>query len=180
MRTKLTNKGCKNYCIVEAHTNPEINSKATTTIEREIVRNQEQSQFLKRVLIVDDEPNITFSFKVGLDSYYHENKRIFEVYTYNNPSVALSEFKTNFYDLLLTDINMPTINGFDLSQKILELDSNIRVCFMSAAEVNTEGLGEVYPKVNFGYFIKKPVEIEYLAKRLLAIFNSSRMDQYDR
>ena len=51
---------------------------------------------------------------------------------------------------------------------------------MSAAEVNIEGLMEVYPKVNFGYFIKKPVEIEYLAKRLLTIVNSSHLDQYDR
>ncbi|MFL6358371.1 MAG: hypothetical protein ACJ72V_03385, partial [Nitrososphaeraceae archaeon] len=56
----------------------------------------------------------------------------------------------------------------ELSQKILELDSNIRVCFMSAAEVNIQALREVYPSLSFGCFIKKPVTIEYLAKRLLA------------
>jgi two-component SAPR family response regulator len=60
------------------------------------------------------------------------------------------------------------MNGFELSQKILELDSNIRVCFMSSAEVNIEALREVYPSLSFGCFIKKPVTIEYLAKRLLA------------
>jgi two-component SAPR family response regulator len=63
---------------------------------------------------------------------------------------------------------MPHMNGFELSQKILELDSNIRVCFMSSAEVNIEALREVYPSLSFGCFIKKPVTIEYLAKRLLA------------
>ena len=63
---------------------------------------------------------------------------------------------------------MPNMNGFELCQKILELDVNIRVCFMSAAEVNIEALREVYPKVSFGCFIKKPVTIDHLVKRLLA------------
>lgn len=134
-----------------------------------IARKQERSPFLKKVLIIDDDPDITLAFKLGLDSYYYyENRRRFEVYTYNNPLVALSEFKPNFYDLLLTDVNMPHINGFELSQEILELDSNIKVCYMSAVDVNIESLRQVYPEVSFGSFIKKPIEIEYLAKRLLA------------
>jgi CheY-like chemotaxis protein len=82
--------------------------------------------------------------------------------------VALSEFKSNFYDLLLTDIYMPHMNGFELCQKILELDVNVRVCFISSAELNIQALREVYPKVSFGCFIKKPVTIECLVKRLLA------------
>ena len=82
--------------------------------------------------------------------------------------MALSEFKPNFYDLVLTDIFMPKMNGLELYQKIVEIDANIRVCFMSAAEANIEALREVYPKVSFGCFIKKPVEIGYLVKRLLA------------
>jgi hypothetical protein len=49
---------------------------------------------------------------------------------------------------------MPRISGLELSQKIVEIDPNIRVCFMSAAEVNIDGLREVYPKVSFGCFIK--------------------------
>lgn len=147
--------------MVETFTKLETKSNAAPT-ERGIAREQESS------LIVDDDPDITLAFKVDLDGYYHENRRQFVIYTYNNPSIALSEFKLNFHDLLLTDINMPHMNGFELSQKILELDSNIRVCFMSAADVNIEALREVYPKVSFGSFIKKPVEIEYLAQRLLA------------
>jgi CheY-like chemotaxis protein len=84
--------------------------------------------------------------------------------------VALSEFKPNFYDILIVDIYMPHMNGFELCQKILELDANanVRICFISAAEVNIEALREVYPKVSFRCFIKKPVTINYLVKRLLA------------
>ena len=63
---------------------------------------------------------------------------------------------------------MPHMNGFELCEKILQLDVNIRVCFISAAELNIQALREVYPKVSFGCFIKKPVEMDYLVKRLLA------------
>jgi DNA-binding response OmpR family regulator len=108
---------------------------------------------------------------VGLEGYYyHDNndKIRFQVYTYNNTLAALSEFKPNFYDILVVDIYMPHMNGFELCQKILELDVNIRVCFMSSAEINIQALREVYLKISFGCFMKKPVTINYLVKRLLA------------
>ena len=147
----------------------ESNSNAALRkIERERREEEPSSPFLKRILIVDDDPDITLTFKVGLDGYYYD-KRKFDVYTYNNPVTALSEFKPNFYDLLLTDINMPHMNGFELCEKILDLDVNIRVCFISAAQVNIEALREVYPKArSIGCFIKKPVTINYLVKRLTA------------
>ena len=120
----------------------------------------------KRILIVDDDIDITLTFKSALEEYYNDKR--FEIYTYNNPLVALSEFKPNFYDVLLTDINMPDMNGFELSEKILELDVNVRVCFITAGEANIEALREIHPKINLGCFIKKPVSIEYLIKRLSA------------
>jgi CheY-like chemotaxis protein len=148
-------------------THPKDQETTTTTSAPEI---RDKDPFIKRILIVDDEPDVTLTFGVGLEGYYyHDNEqRRFEVHPYNNPQVALSQFKPNFYDLMLTDIFMPHMNGFELCQKILELDADIRVCFMSAAEVNIEALREVYPKVSFGCFIRKPVTIDYLVKRLLA------------
>jgi CheY-like chemotaxis protein len=128
---------------------------------------EEKDPLLKRILIVDDEPDVTLTFAAGIEYYQNNESRKFEVYTHNDPEVALSKFKPNFYDLLLTDIFMPKMNGLELSQKIVELDPNIRVCFMSAAEVNIEALREVYPKArSIGCFIKKPVTINYLVKRL--------------
>ena len=132
--------------------------------------------FYKRILVVDDDIDITFTYKLGLERYYegyddddNNNDKIrFEVSTYNNPLAALSEFKPNFYDLLLIDINMPDINGFELCQKILELDANVRVCFITAGEVNIEALREIHPNVSMGCFIKKPVTIDYLITRLRA------------
>jgi CheY-like chemotaxis protein len=63
---------------------------------------------------------------------------------------------------------MPKINGLELCQKILKIDPNIGICFMSSAEINIEALREIYANVSFGCFIRKPVTIDQLVKRLLA------------
>ncbi|MGB8934797.1 MAG: response regulator [Candidatus Nitrosopolaris sp.] len=129
---------------------------------------KEQQRFWKRILIVDDEKDITLAFKVGIEESNNNNdinKRI-EVYTSNDPVVALSEFKPNYYDLLLVDINMPHINGFELCEKIFAIDINVRVCLMSSGEINWEALREMYPTRQEGCFIKKPVTMNYLLKRI--------------
>jgi DNA-binding response OmpR family regulator len=60
------------------------------------------------------------------------------------------------------------MNGFELCKRILEIDVNVRVCFITAGDTNIEALREVYPTLSIGCFIRKPVTIENLAKRLLA------------
>jgi CheY-like chemotaxis protein len=127
--------------------------------------------FIKRILLVDDDPDVTLTFKAGLDGHYYSNgdkKKKFEVYAYNDPILVVKEFKPHFYDLLLTDIYMPNMNGFQLCEKILELDVNVRVCFMSALAVNIQALREVYRNVSFGCFIENPVSIKYLIESLAA------------
>ena len=127
---------------------------------------KDKQRFGKRILIVDDDTDVTMTFKVGIEDINNDaNKRI-EVYTSNNPVVALSEFKPNFYDLLLVDINLPHMNGFELCEKILAIDINVNVCFMSSGEINREALREIYPGVSLGCFIRKPVTIDYLVRRI--------------
>ena len=131
---------------------------------------KDEQRFWKTLLIVDDDEDITITFKAGIEDSNNNtdaNKRI-EVHTSNNPVMALSEFKPNFYDLLLVDIKMPHMNGFELSEKILAIDINVKVCFMSAVEINREGLREIYPSLSIGCFIRKPVTIDYLIKRIMS------------
>ena len=119
-------------------------------------------------MIVDDEEDVTITFKAGIEDSNNKtdaNKRI-EVYTSNNPVVALSEFRPNFYDLLLVDINMPHMDGFELCEKILAIDINVKVCFMSCVEINREALREIYPSLSLGCFIRKPVTMDYLVQRI--------------
>ena len=122
--------------------------------------------FSKRILIVDNEPDITQTFKSALEQEY-DNKKL-EVHTFNDPISVLSQFKPSFYDLLLIDINMPDMNGFELCTEILKVDVNVKICFMSAGEVNHEAVRELYPTISIGCFIKKPIAIDYLIKRIKA------------
>jgi DNA-binding response OmpR family regulator len=133
---------------------------------------QELSPKSKRVLIVDDDPDITLTFKKGLEAENEKSSNLFfEVSTYNDPINALSEFKPNLYDLLLVDINMPKMDGLEFSAKILEQDINVRVCFITATEINTRALREQYSSLSIGCFIKKPVTIENLVERVKAELN---------
>lgn len=82
--------------------------------------------------------------------------------------MAISEFKSHYYDIILIDINMPKMNGFDFCLKVLEQDVNPRFCFMSSGLINQEALREQYPSLSIGCFIKKPVTMENLIRRVKA------------
>jgi DNA-binding response OmpR family regulator len=111
--------------------------------------------------------DITVTFKTAIEDNNNTTltKKI-EVHTSNNPIMVLSDFKPNFYDLLLVDINMPHMNGFELCEKILDVDINVRICFMSSAEINRKALREIYPSLTVGCFMRKPMTIDYLLKRI--------------
>ena len=133
------------------------------------IDSEKLSLFAKRILIVDDDPDITLTFKKGLEAENEKSSKIyFKVYSCNNPLQALSEFKPDYYDLILIDINMPIMDGIELSNKILELDVNVKICLVTAGEANIEVLRELYPMRSIGCFIKKPVTIEYLVRRTKA------------
>ena len=63
---------------------------------------------------------------------------------------------------------MSTMNGFELCEKLLKMDINVRICFITAGEANIEALREVYSTISLGRFIKKPVRIDQLVKRVKA------------
>jgi CheY-like chemotaxis protein len=135
----------------------------STDSQKETVNATTEEQRLSKViLIVDDDPDVTTVFGLGLEDGG------FDVYTYNDPLEALSKFRPNFYDLLLVDINMPKIDGIELSRQILELDANVKICLITAGEANIEVLRELYPTRNIGCYIKKPVTIEELVRRVKA------------
>jgi DNA-binding response OmpR family regulator len=115
-----------------------------------------------RIFLVDDDLDISLTFKKGLEVYG------FVVDVFNDPTVALSKFKTGTYDLLLLDIKMPKMNGFELYKEIKKIDSKVNACFITAFVVYYESLREIFPMTNVSCFIKKPIEIDILAGRLRA------------
>ncbi|MGB7679562.1 MAG: response regulator [Nitrososphaeraceae archaeon] len=139
--------------------------------EQQLQESKEKlSPFTKRILIVDDDPDITFTFKKAFEeaNRISGSKISFHVNTYNDPLLALSELKPDFYDLMLVDIEMPKMNGFDFCVKVFEVDLNPKVCFISSALINQEALKEQYPSLSFGCFIEQPITIDSLIRRVKA------------
>jgi len=63
---------------------------------------------------------------------------------------------------------MSHMSGFALSEKILAIDINVKVCFMSSVEINPQALRAIYPSLSIGCFIRKPVSTDYLIKRIMS------------
>lgn len=94
----------------------------TLQANKQIITTSDSSK--KRILIVDDEPDITLTFKIVLES-----TGLYDVYTFNEPSKALANFKANLYDLVISDIKMPKMNGREFSQKVKDIDTTSRFVF---------------------------------------------------
>ena len=113
---------------------------------------------MKRIAIVDDEPDITTVLKKGLE------QNGFSVDTFNDPQAALAHFKPSYYDLMVIDIRMPKMNGFDLYRQLRKKDGNVRVCFLTAFEIYYEEFRQLFPTIDVRAFVRKPVSIQSLVK----------------
>ena len=114
----------------------------------------------KRILLVDDEHDITYTFSIGLED------NGFVVDTFNDAQEALSNFKAGLYDLLLLDVKMPKMNGFELYQEMEKIDNKTKVCFITAFEVYYKSLREIFPSIEVDCYIKKPITTDELVQRI--------------
>jgi DNA-binding response OmpR family regulator len=97
-----------------------------------------------------------------------EGTGLFDVDAFNDPELALSNFKPGLYALLLLDFKMPKMTGYELYDKMKIIDNKVKVCFVSATYVNYEAAREVFPFLELECFIQKPVEIDDLIRRVNA------------
>jgi DNA-binding response OmpR family regulator len=121
----------------------------------------------KRILIVDDEKDITDTFMMGLE------QQGFEVITCNEPELALSQFKENWFDLLLLDIKMPKISGFELYRRLKKIDSKPKACFITAFDVYYDEFKKVFPSLEVKCFLRKPISVSDLIEQVKLEFKTS-------
>src|SRR5919197_615606 len=133
----------------------------------QVLHSQEKRK--KRILLVDDEPDICMVYQIVLqDAGY-------ECIPYTNSVKALKEFRPNYYDLILLDIKMPVLNGFELCKKIREIDKIVHIIFITASEAYYEKFRrQQLGKINY---IQKPIGNEELVRLVdMIIANSITMD----
>jgi two-component system response regulator VicR len=128
---------------------------------------EKQYRYTKRILIVDDEPDITMAFEKIL-----RNNGFERVETANDPLLSLKNFKAGSYDLLIIDIVMQEMDGFKLYEEIRKIDNKVKVCFITAFEVNYQAMRAVFPAAStiddVGCFIRKPVDVDDLINHIEA------------
>ncbi len=122
---------------------------------------------MKRIAVVDDEPDITTVLKRGLE---HNG---FAADVFNDPQAVLASFTPGSYDLMIIDIRMPKINGFDLYRELKKRDSNVKVCFLTAFEIYYEEFRKMFPTIDVRAFIRKPISISNLVSQVNSTIESS-------
>ena len=118
----------------------------------------------KKILVIDDEPDVTYTIKNILED------NGFEVDTFTDSILALDNYKANFYNLIILDIKMPKMNGFELYTKLREQDSKVKICFLTASEMYYEKFRKTHSEfskiIDEECFIQKPIKAKDLIRKI--------------
>lgn len=116
-----------------------------------------------KILVVDDEQDVVFTLKTIL------TEAGFSVDAFTNPSIAFEMFRPEKYELIILDIRMPGLNGFELYMKLLEQDNSIKVLFLTAVNefsMYAKFKSSVSPMSGKRYYLQKPVDLPKLLQRV--------------
>ena len=112
----------------------------------------------KSIVVVDDEPDIVNQIKRFLKSMDG-----FKVYTFTDPFAALEHFNPDCKGnhIVISDIRMPGMNGYEFVKKTKEIDKKVKVALMSAFEIKDES-HNLLPDIKVDVFLQKPFSIGQL------------------
>jgi DNA-binding response OmpR family regulator len=123
----------------------------------------------KKILIVDNEPDINLSLKIFLE----ENG--FKVDTFDDPIIALDNFRKGVYDLIILDVVMPKMHGFELYRKIRKMDNKVKICFLTAGQMYYGAYTDIFTQ---NIFIRKPIQNQDLMKEINELTSNSMSLSY--
>lgn len=114
----------------------------------------ERQQKASSVLLIDDDRDILTVLKRSLDT------KGVNAYGFTNPVLAVEHFRNNAanYDIVITDIRMPQMNGFEVARAVKEIRPDIKLAFITAFEINESEFEKVLPSTKVDAFITKPVK----------------------
>jgi len=122
----------------------------------------------KRILVIDDEPDVNITLRKVLE------KNGFIVDSYENPFLALENFKPHYYDLLILDIKMPKMSGFSFYREIKKRDDKLKICFLTAGEMYYGSYSDIFSSLPANCFIRKPITNDELLEHIDRIMCGGR------
>jgi DNA-binding response OmpR family regulator len=122
----------------------------------------------KRILVIDDEPDVNITLRKVLE------KNGFIVDSYENPFLALENFKPHYYDLLILDIKMPKMSGFSFYREIKKRDDKLKICFLTAGEMYYGSYSDIFSSLPANCFIRKPITNDELLEHIDRIMHGER------
>ena len=111
---------------------------------------------MTRILVVDDEPDIATSMRAGLQ------RKGFQVDSFTSPTDALAHYSPGTYQLLIVDVRMPDMDGFELFHEIRKIDPMVKVRFLTAFDITEGEFGRAFPGMDYSLLVQKPIMIEQL------------------
>jgi CheY-like chemotaxis protein len=135
-----------------------------------------------RIMVVDDEKDILRVIKRDLESGRNNNnyETNFLVDAFSSSELALEAIEhhpADYYDLVLTDIRMPKMNGFELYRRIKEKNPSMKIAFITAFEINKEEFSKVLPSIDVKDFIIKPISMANLIRKLKSMIDTTTEDK---
>ena len=125
----------------------------------------------RRIMLVDDEQDVTFLFKIILEEMRQDFPFIYKVDSFNNSLVALESYNEGMYDLLIIDIVMTRMDGFSMYKEIRKKDKKVKVCYLTACEMYYEEYRKhVFPEISADRIIRKPISNDELVRKVNGYF----------
>lgn len=123
-------------------------------------RGSRPNSILPSVLIVDDEHDVANALRAGL------SMNGFSVDVFYDPVKALANFQRSKYDLLISDIKMPKMNGFELVYEMKKIDPDLQVIFLTGYVDLMKEVNRLFNRLNVRDVIQKPIGITELVRRI--------------
>jgi CheY-like chemotaxis protein len=127
----------------------------------------------RRIMIVDDERDVTFLFKIILENTLEDGSCSCKVDSFNDSMTALENFREGLFDLIIIDIVMPRMDGFKLYKEMRKRDKIVKVCFLTAGEMYYEEYRKrAFPEISADRIIRKPISNDDLVRRVNSLLKA--------
>jgi CheY-like chemotaxis protein len=151
---------------------PSAKTSSTNMVLSSQIKNRNRDR-ARRIMIVDDEQDVTFLFKIILESTQENGSYSCKVDSFNDSMIALEKYREGQYDLIMIDIVMPKMDGFKLYKEIRKQDKKVKVCFLTAGEMYYEEYRKhAFPEISADRIIRKPISNDDLLRKVNSLFDA--------